>query len=722
MRKALVYLTIGCVLSSLLAGVALGQPATDKTQARLVLSAQSAQPGQNVWAAVHLKLKPGWHTYWRNPGDSGAAPTIEWKLPTGVTAGEILWPAPEKATESDLNTYVYREEVALVVPLTLAANLSPGPQDLSAKVDWLECDQQCVPAKATVKAVLTIGGVSQPSPEAALVESWRAKIPAPNPALAATARWEKDAAGDNRPLVVEWTPKTPASSPDLFPYENSKFDVQAATEVVPGDADKLRLRKVVKKSEGDWPKEVSGLLIEKSAAGPVTATEVKLMLAGQPAASPGPGGPAVPAEAPAATAVQRSLLGWLVLAFVGGLILNIMPCVLPVLALKILGFVNQSRDEPGRVRKLGLVSAVGVLASFMVLASLVLAVQAAGRQASWGMQFGNPIFVVILTALVTLVALNLFGLFEVYLGGSVMGAADHLAAREGSAGAFFNGVLAVALATPCTAPFLAPALGFAFLQPPAVILLMFATVGAGLAAPYVVLSCAPQWLKFLPKPGAWMEKFKQAMGFPMLATAVWLFSIAQRHYGKHVLWLGLFLVELALAAWVWGEFVQRSRRRRGLAAIIALSLLCGGYLFALEGQLHWRSPAVEAADNGSLQESPEGIAWQKWTPAAVHQARAQGRPVLVDFTADWCVTCQANKKTSIEITSVRAKLKEMNAVPLLGDYTKIPDDITAELRRFGRAGVPLVLVYPKDTNAAPLVLPEVLTPNRVLEALEKASR
>ena len=685
----------------------------------MVLSAQSAQPGQTVWAAVHLKLKPGWHTYWRNPGDSGAAPTLEWKLPAGVTAGEILWPAPEKLTESDLTTYVYRNEVALLSSLTLAANVRPGPQELSAKVDWLECDQQCVPAKAAINAVLTVGAVSQPTSEAAWVESWRARIPAPNPALAATARWEKDATGESRPLRVEWTAKTPTAAPDFFPYEDSKFDVQTATEVAPSAAGKVRLRKTVKKSAGDWPKEVSGLLIEKPATGPVTATEVKLLLAEPTAAGASSSGPA---SAPVPPAGQRSLLGWLALAFIGGLILNMMPCVLPVLALKILGFVKQSRDEPGRVRTLGLAYAAGVLASFLALACLVLAVQATGRQASWGMQFGNPIFVVILTALVTLVALNLFGLFEVYLGGSVMGAADHLAAREGSAGAFFNGVLAVALATPCTAPFLAPALGFAFLQPPAVILLMFATVGAGLAAPYVVLSWAPQWLKFLPKPGAWMEQFKQAMGFPMLATAVWLFSIAQRHYGKHVLWLGLFLVVLAMAAWVWGEFVQRARRRQGLAMIVALSLAGGGYLFALEGQLRWRSPAAESADNTSLQESPEGIAWQKWSPAAVLQARAQGRPVLVDFTADWCVTCQANKKTSLEIASVRAKIKELNAVPLLGDYTKTPDDITAELRRFGRAGVPLVLVYPKDPATAPLLLPEVLTPSRVLEALDQASR
>ncbi|HXG47112.1 MAG TPA: thioredoxin family protein, partial [Methylomirabilota bacterium] len=344
-----------------------------------------------------------------------------------------------------------------------------------------------------------------------------------------------------------------------------------------------------------------------------------------------------------------------------------------------------------------------------------------GHRASWGMQFGNPQFLVVLTVLVTLVALNLFGLFEVTLAGGAMEAAGHLAAKEGMPGAFFNGVLATVLATPCSAPFLGAALGFAFTQPPAVIVMVFLTVGLGLALPYVLLCWQPGWLRLLPKPGAWMERFKIAMGFPMLATAVWLMQLAANHYGKRTLWLGLFLVVLALAAWVYGEFFQRGSRRRGLAATLALALLAGGYLYAVEGQLRWRAPQGEPAA-GSLQESPDGIAWEKWSPEAVAKARAAGRPVFVDFTADWCVTCQVNKKTSIEIPATRAKLKEINAVALLADYTNTPDDITEELARHGRAAVPLVLVYPRDPSRPPIVLPEALTPGIVLRALEDAAK
>ena len=412
----------------------------------------------------------------------------------------------------------------------------------------------------------------------------------------------------------------------------------------------------------------------------------------------------------------------LLYAFIGGLILNIMPCVLPVIALKILGFVNQASMNRAASACSDWFTPLGVLVSFLALAAIVIGVKAAGHHAGWGMQFGSPVFIVVLTTLITLVALNLFGVFEVTLGGRALSAAGELASKHGAAGAFFNGVLATALATPCTAPFLSIALGFAFAQKAPVILLMFLAVGVGLAAPYVVLSWNPAWLKFLPKPGAWMEKFKIAMGFPMLATAVWLFNLAAGSYGERVLWLGVFLVVVAFAAWIFGEFVQRGRAGKGVAFAVVLILLVGGYAFVLESQLHWRAPMAAADPTGSLKESADGIDWQRWSPEAVAKARSEGRPIIVDFTADWCLTCQVNKKTSLEIASVRAKLKSMNAVALLGDYTRFPENISEELNRFNRAGVPLVLVYPKDAAAPPIVLPEILTPGIVLAALDRAAR
>jgi thiol:disulfide interchange protein DsbD len=427
---------------------------------------------------------------------------------------------------------------------------------------------------------------------------------------------------------------------------------------------------------------------------------------------------------PAATPVASapSLGRMLLYAFIGGLILNIMPCVLPVIALKILGFVGEASSRPRRVRLLGLVYALGVLVSFLVLAGVVIGLKAAGHRAGWGLQFGNPIFLVSLTTLVLLVALNLFGLFEVSLAGRALDSASRLTRQHGFPGAFFNGLLATALATPCTAPFLSPALGFAFAQSAPVVLLIFLMVGLGLSAPYVALSWNPAWLKYLPKPGAWMETFKIAMGFPMLLTSVWLFNLAAGDFGGRVLWLGIFLVIVAFAAWVFGEFVQRGRRHKALALGITAALLIGGYAYALEDQLHWRDPLPASAAGGLLKESADGIDWGRWTPAAVAAAQTAGHPVLVDFTADWCLTCQVNKKTSLEIPAVRARLKALDAVALLADYTRTPDDITDELSRHGRAGVPLVLVFPRTAGAAPIILPEVLTPGIVLEALDRAGR
>jgi thiol:disulfide interchange protein len=685
------------------------------TQARLILATESARPGDTVLAGVQLRMDPHWHTYWRNPG-AGIATKIAWELPPGVTAGPIRWPVPEKLPDEDLTTYIYTNEVLLLVPLKLAADVPAGPLQLNATVSWLECEVGCVPGAQSVKATLNIGTETKPSKDAALIDTWQARLPKDGAGLSARAWWAGAATDNSRTLVLEWNSTAAASQADFFPDASEDFEVQPATERLPADAGKIRLRKVVKKTTGDWPQQATGLLIQQSGT-KRSAYEVSLPIESSPTTA----GTAL-SQASSTAVPAPPLWKMLLYAFLGGLILNVMPCVLPVIALKILGFVGQAKDAPGQVRKLGLIYALGVLVSFLVLAGLVIGVKAAGHKAGWGMQFGNPQFLVLLTALVTLVALNLFGLFEVNPGARVMGAAGTLAAKHGPAGAFFNGVLATILATPCTAPFLGAALGFAFTQTASIIALMFLVVGLGLASPYVVLSWQPAWLKFLPKPGAWMERFKIAMGFPMLATAVWLFSLIPLHYGRRTLWLGLFLVVLALAAWIYGEFFQRARTHRGLGLAAALLLVIGGFLYAVEGQLRWRSPAPDTSLANSLKEGPDGIDWQPWSADAVAQARAQGRPVFVDFTADWCLTCQANKRIAIDVPPVRARLKQTNAVALLGDYTRVPDSITAELNRYGRAGVPLVLVYSKNPNQAPKVLPEVLTPGIVLDALAEAAQ
>jgi len=693
-----------------------GLDASPHTQVKLLLAAGLAKPGDTILAGVDMKMEAGWHTYWKNPGDAGTATKIEWTLPSGVSAGGIQWPLPQKLPPADVTTYGYEDEVLLLVPLTLATNLAPGALNLSAKVSWLECKDSCIPADAVVRAKLEIGGDTKPSAEAALIQSWCQKTPRADRPFAFQVWWERPAAGDTRQLIIAGSPTAaevlPIENADFFPDANDQFEVQSATERIPASTG-FWLRKTVKKFSGDWPQSISGLVIIE---GNRQRNGFELQT---PISEQAPAGRPFAATSNAPSLPTPSLARMLLFAFLGGLILNLMPCVLPVIALKILGFVSEAHSEPRWVRKLGMVYALGVLVSFLALAGLVLGVNAAGHRAGWGMQFSSPVFVVCLTTLVLLVALNLFGVFEVALGGRALDTASGLASKSGATGAFFNGVLATTLATPCTAPFLAPALGFAFAQSASIIVLVFLTVGLGLSAPYLVLSWQPAWLGLLPKPGAWMQRFKVAMGFPMLATVVWLFSVASGNYGSNVVWLGVFLVLVAFAAWIFGEFVQRGRLHRTAAAVLTLLLLVGGYVFVLEKELDWRVP-VETNGAGALQESAKGIVWHPWSPEAVATARAAGKPVLVDFTADWCLTCQVNKKTSIEIPSVREKLKALNAVAFLGDYTHFPEAITTELGRFDRAGVPLVLVYPKNPESQPIVLPALLTPSSVLSALERA--
>lgn len=692
----------------------------DHTQATLVLSDDTAKPGDTVWAGVDLKMDPEWHTYWKNSGDAGMPTTIAWQLPSGVIAGDIQWPLPEKLPPAEVTTYGYNDETMLLVPLKIGPNVPSGPLTLTANLTWLECKDVCIPVKTSVQATLNISSETKTSANAAEIEKWQSQVPRDSKNLVlVSAGWEKSAVGDTRPLIINAalisSDSIPVEQADFFPDSSDNYEIQPATDTI-GISSDIRLRKNVKLFSGDWPKEISGVLVvsgnHQRFGFVVHCPIANEAPSGRTTSAPSSVGTNTPVTSVSTGGTTGSTAGvslakYLLYAFIGGLILNVMPCVLPVIALKILGFVSEARSEPRRVRNLGFIYAAGVLASFAAMAGIVIGIKAAGHHAGWGMQFGSPVFVVCLTILVTLVALNLFGVFEVTPGGKVMDAAGHLASKHGAPGAFFNGLLATTLATPCTAPYLAGALGFAFAQSAGVILLIFLFVGIGLAAPYVILSCNPALLKFLPKPGAWMEKFKIAMGFPMLATVVWLFNVAASDYGSRVLWLGVFLVIVAFAAWIFGEFIQRGRAGKGIAVALILILLTGGYSYALEGHLHWREMAAETGGGNSLIDSSGGgVVWKPWSPDAVAQARAAGKPVLVDFTATWCVTCNAIVKPALENPSVTAKLKDLNATALLGDYTRTPQQMTDEIEKYGGAGVPLVLVYPKNPSAPAIVLPQ----------------
>jgi len=686
--------------------------AATRTKVALWLDSEAVRPGDVVWAGVQLRMSGKLHTYWQYGGDAGGPTRIQWQLPTHVSAGEIQWPVPEKLEESGLYTYVYYEEAVLLIPLKIASNAPAGPVDIRAKVAWLECETTCLPGEAEVSAKLTIGPEQRPSPRAEALAEARKRLPQTGAKV--TARWTLPKE-DTRFLEVEWETGPGAQEPDFFPLPDDTFTVAGDTSVKELSPGRWLLRKEVKRHGAQWPTRIPGVLVARM-GDEQRGFSITLMPGGEAQAASGTS--ATPPVKTGLWAYIIQLLG----AFVGGFILNFMPCVLPVISLKILGFVNQGHSEPRIVRRLGLIYGAGVLASFLALALVVLLARLAGQSVSWGIQLQNPVFVMVLAAVMTLVGLNLFGVFEVMPGSGVLGAASALAAKEGAAGAFFNGVLATFLATACTAPMLGAAVGFAFAQPwPALIIPFFLVIGLGMALPYVVLAYNPAWLKWVPKPGAWMERFKQFMGFPMLATAIWLLSLAIEALGADKgVWLGLVLLLIGMAAWVYGVWVQGRGRKRAWLVILVLVAFCA---YFLENMARWRHPPESSAGQDEIiRLHPNGIEWRRWSPEAVAAARAQGRPVLVDFTASWCLTCQVNAKTSLEIPEVREKLKAINAVALLENSYRKNKTVMDELARHGRAGVPLVLVYPKDASKPPIVLPELLTPKMVLNALEEAAR
>lgn len=707
-------------LGLFLVGTSSASAATGKTEADLLLGAVKARPGSTILAGIHLDMPKGWHTYWRNAGDSGEATQIDWDLPQGITPGNIRWPVPDKYNQAGLYTYVYHDEVVLVVPLRVSPEISAGEYSIKASVGWLECAEVCLPGSAELTGRLKIGETAESADDLDLIRDFQKRMPKQDVALNVDAGWQSTTNSAVRALVISAENIEGRRVTDFFPYGAKDYVVQPATDVISKKGERVRLKKRVEKFGDEWPSEIEGLLVASSEKeGYPVGVEVTL----SPGSSEKEAEVAQAGEGGAAGFTAGKLLKMIAFALIGGVILNVMPCVLPVISLKILGFVNQSQDEPKRVRKMGLIYTMGVLASFLALASVVIGVQQAGKSAGWGMQLANPYFLMIMTVVVTLVALNLFGVFEIYLTGNAMQAASQASSREGASGAFFSGVLATALATPCTAPFLAVALGFAFLQPPWIIVLIFLVVGLGLAAPYLLLSWKPGWLRFLPKPGPWMERFKIIMGFPMLATAIWLFYLLANHYGRAgVLWIGLFLVILGLVAWIWGTFVQGGARYRRLAVGICAVLLISGYWYTLEGRLQWRSTVAASQEDGMETSRKTGlIDWREWSPEAVKEARQEGHVVLVDFTADWCLTCQVNEETSLEIPSTQKKLEEVNGVAFKADYTSVPERMTKVLQRYDRAGVPLVLVYPSALNREPIVLPQILRPKLVHRKLEQAA-
>lgn len=657
---------------------------------QLVAANDAIAPGGSLQAGLYFKLDKGWHVYWSNAGDSGEPPTIKWTLPEGLTAEALQFPTPQRLPLGPLMDYGYEGEVVFPVLLHAADSLKPGTNvEAAAKVNWLVCREVCIPGKAELTlpiAVAAAGSSGKPLAQG-LIQSWQQKLPLALPS-GAQASYAATPTGFSLALL---TGKKETAA-QFFPFDESQIANAAKQQVKPL---KNGIQIAIQKDENlkATPPSLHGLVVfpdgrsydVQFAQGKLTAGESE--------------------SATDAGEIVR-IAG---LAFLGGIILNLMPCVFPVLFIKGLALVQSSGEERSRMRAHGLVYTLGIVASFWAVVAVLLALRAGGQQFGWGFQFQSPAFVAVMALLLFFLALSLAGMFEIGL--TLTSAGSGLASQQGYAGSFFTGVLAMVVATPCTAPFMGAAIGFALAQSAAVTFAIFTALALGLAAPYLLLSFNPAWTRLLPRPGAWMEVLKQATAVPIFGTVIWLVWVFSQSAGVNAL-LGLlsgFLL-LAIAGWVLGRWPLKTS-----ATIVAAAVgLCAVALPIYAAQKY--GSFAEAATKATAADGPS--TWEAFTPQLVENYRAQGKPVLVDFTASWCLSCQVNEKVVLDRDDVQKRLHDSGIALVRADWTRHDETIAQTLAALGRSGVPTYVLYSGVAGDPPKILPEVLTTGIVYDALD----
>jgi thiol:disulfide interchange protein len=681
--------------------MACAQPASASSAAealhvhvQLVVPALAiATNGPPANAGLYFKLEPGWHVYWQNAGDSGEPPHIKWTLPAGITAGPLQFPAPERLPLGPLMDFGYEDAVLFPFTLSAAQDAKPGPATLRAHVDWLVCREVCIPGKADLAITRVVGTASggSDSEDARIYDRFTGTLPTSLPS-GDTAVFAPTSTGFRLAL----TTGERETQAEFFPEDQNIVDNPSPQPLTPTP---------------------TGLVLDLKKDANLTANPAQLKgvleLSGgrnyQVAAAPG-----TIAAPPAASAFSFAALARVsFFAFLGGLFLNLMPCVFPVLFIKSLSLMKASSGEQHTLRRHGFVYAAGILLSFWALVAALLALRAAGSSLGWGFQFQSPVFLSLMAALLFFLGLSLAGQFEIGL--TLTGAGGSLAAKQGYAGSFFTGVLAVVVATPCTAPFMGTAIGYALGAPAAVTFATFTALALGLAAPYLTLTLQPAWTRLLPKPGAWMDVFKQAVSIPIFITVIWLTWVVARSYGDPLLvaLLSIFLL-LAMAGWFLGRWPAR-RWATVVATVILLAAVALGVAAPRELAL---APAQFVSPQPSSENLPPRSGWQPWSADAVQKSLASGRPVFVDFTASWCLSCQVNERVALDRPDVQQAFAHANVALLRADWTREDPAITQALAGLGRSGVPVYALYTPG-QSDPELLPQVLTPGIVTSALAR---
>lgn len=708
---------------------------TDPVKISLVNEDLSLQPGRPFWVAVRFAIDDHWHAYWKNPGDAGMPPVVVWNLPAGFEAGPIIWPAPKRFAVASAIGFGYEEELVLLAQITPPASYAEPFAAISADVRWVVCsDMTCLPGEgqATLKLPIRSEEPLKAADQEVFFSQVRARVPKKHESI--TAQRKNDVVEIAFQDVLEQ--KRQVHHAEFFSEHRKAIHSTASSpwHQVTGTPNSYKM--AVK--EFSAQASLKGVLVLHTAEGteayeidvPITAHGEEDSVVGMAETIGSEKLASHELELHKGSAKKQSsfefeggVLFAILLAFVGGMILNLMPCVLPVISFKVLGFIKLAGQSRRLIFQHGVAFSVGVLLSFWVLAALLLVLQAYGRSVGWGFQLQEPLFVAVLAAFLFIFGMSLFGLFE--FGTSIMSAAGEAEQKTNKRSqllsSFFSGVLATAVATPCTGPFLGSAVGFAVTLPAFQAMLIFTALGLGMSFPYLALAAFPALLRFMPKPGAWMVTFKELMGFLMMASVVWLtwvFSAQTSSFSVSLLLAGFFL--FAFACWIYGRwatpFCKRLTRTLGtLAALLFFGV--GSYILVLS-----TSPWAEAMGSGGAvskaANSHVADAWETFSPERVAELREKGIPVFIDFTAKWCLICQANHMV-LSGEDISSKFAELGVVKMKADWTKNDEVIAAELRKFGRNSVPLYILYDGDPESQPQILPQLLTPDIVLDSLKQ---
>jgi thiol:disulfide interchange protein DsbD len=703
-----------------------------RVEARLLIDAGGVRPGEPFSLGVLFDLDRGWHIYWRNPGESGLPTRLDWQI-ADAAVGPIRWPAPEVFAEQDglLTTYGYANQVLLTNEVRFEAG-TRGEREVRVEADFLVCEVQCIPGRIELHRSLRVGDASTPADRATaeVFEHYAARVPVAPEAigLELDAVYSQSAIrpGDAFRAAITVVPRA-AGGPRL-----ALGTRDPATAFVP---DRIRSIELDVSGSRRHPFSESGLLVtldgratpddpgdDERLAGALAVrsgrrvryVEVDLTL---PRARPGAAvarleNPWLEPTRLAGAAEEVPLWRAILLGLLGGVILNLMPCVLPVLAIKVFGITELAQRSRREMRANGFAYTGGILLSMLALAATVVALRAAGTAVGWGFQFQEPLFIAAISAVLLVFALNLFGVFEIYIDATRLSQVGQ--SGSGPRRSFFEGLLATVVATPCSAPFLGTAVGFAFASSEPVIFGVFAAIGLGLASPYLLITWVPGWAKLIPRSGPWMLQLRQALGFALIGTIVWLLWVIGRSVGiEGMTGLLAFLVAVAFATWLFGALQAARRTRTALGAALGIGGLAVAGLLALPLEAREaRPPDAEAA---------ESMSWRAFEPSEIRAELAEGRPVFVYFTADWCLTCKVNERMVLEDARVRAELERLDVAIFKADWTRRDERIRSELARFGRAGVPMYLVYGPEAPGHPALLPELLSVDLLVDALREAA-